>query len=153
MSVIKQYISNFLCKLRDVYCVPARSIVQFCCRPPPWRAWIEISSFSASASGAYCRPPPWRAWIEILVSPEASPPIAVALPRGGRGLKYVRSQNCIYIKCRPPPWRAWIEMASTKTASVFVTRRPPPWRAWIEIRKGEQGDDSNRSPSPVEGVD
>ena len=58
--------------------------------------------------------------------------IAVAPPRGVRGLKFrvVHPCNCAY--SRTPSWGAWIEMVMGCQVAPFAGRTPS-WGAWIEI--------------------
>ena len=58
--------------------------------------------------------------------------IAVAPPRGVRGLKYhwYHLRNCYH--SRTPSWGAWIEIASEEHTRGHRCRTPS-WGAWIEI--------------------
>ena len=58
--------------------------------------------------------------------------IAVAPPRGVRGLKWNASQRERRIECRTPSWGAWIEIGEI-CCNREGRRRTPSWGAWIEI--------------------
>ena len=51
--------------------------------------------------------------------------IAVAPPRGVRGLKYIGGQDANYRLRRTPSWGAWIEITPTKTSPRRAKVAPP----------------------------
>ena len=60
--------------------------------------------------------------------------IAVAPPRGVRGLKYQRSVGRrLLMRRRTPSWGAWIEIYNLTDMVDITSRRTPSWGAWIEM--------------------
>ena len=104
-------------------------------RSPSWGAWIEISSACARSIFCFGRSPSWGAWIEILFRYSFIVPIAVAPPRGERGLKWYECQCGLSDRPRrSPSWGAWIEISwSLPQRQYQLSRRSPSWGAWIEI--------------------
>ena len=59
--------------------------------------------------------------------------MAVAPPRGERGLKLMCFSARQRMACRSPSWGAWIEISAPLKRRGFKPGRSPSWGAWIEI--------------------
>ena len=94
------------------------------------------------------RSPSWGAWIEIFPSARDAEQVAVAPPRGERGLKSsVNGFHLVELLVAPPRGERGLKY-SLNEASAAVARRSPSWGAWIEIKKEKQNRAADRVAPP-----
>ena len=99
------------------------------------------------------RSPSWGAWIEIFSTFDHLLKIAVAPPRGERGLK----SRCPQLRCRctrvaPPRGERGLKSSGCRRTSQARRGRSPSWGAWIEIKTWRTSEKSKSSRSPSWGA-